>query len=67
MVISLAVALLIMVTTPFPPMLLCYLLWETASALLLGAAVSRGSVGFSFLYGGFLVIDFVGLIRTLLV
>lgn len=67
MVISLVVALLIMVTTPFPPMLLCYLLWETASALLLGAAISRGSVGFSFLYAGFLVIDTAGLIRTIIV
>lgn len=66
MAISLLVALIIMVTTPFPPMLLCYLLWELASALLLGSAMSRGSVGFSFLYGGFLVIDLIGLIRTLL-
>jgi len=66
MSISLVVALIIMMTTPLPPMLLCYLLWETASALLLGSAMSRGSVGFSFLYAGFLVIDFVGLIRTLL-
>lgn len=67
MAISLVVALIIMMTTPFPPMLLCYLLWEFASALLLGASISRGSVGFSFLYAGFLVIDFVGLLRTLLI
>lgn len=67
MSISLVVAVIIMLTTPWPPMLLCYLLWELASALLLGSAMSRGSVGFSFLYAGFLVIDFVGLIRTVLV
>lgn len=66
MMISLVVALILMVTTPYPPMLLCYLLWETASALLLGSAMSRGSVGFSCLYAGFLVIDLIGLIRTLL-
>ena len=66
MSISLMVALIIMMTTPFPPMILCYLLWELASALLLGSAISRGSVGFSFLYAGFLVIDCVGLLRTLL-
>jgi hypothetical protein len=66
MLISLVVALIIMMTTPLPPMLLCYFLWETASALLLGSAMSRGSVGFSFLYGGFLVIDFVGLVRTVM-
>jgi len=65
MAISLLVALIIMVTTPLPPMLLCYVLWELASALLLGSAMSRGSVGFSFLYAGFLVIDCIGLIRTL--
>lgn len=67
MTVSLLVALIIMVTTPFPPMLLCYVLWELASALLLGSAMSRGSVGFSCLYGGFLVIDLIGLIRTVLV
>ena len=66
MAVSLGVAVIIMLTTPLPPMMLCYLLWELASALLLGSAMSRGSVGFSFLYGGFLVIDFVGLIRTVL-
>ena len=65
MAISLVVALMMMMTTPFPPMILCYLLWELASMLLLGAAMSRGSVGFSVLYTGFLVIDFVGLLRTL--
>lgn len=67
MTVSLLVALIIMVTTPFPPMLLCYVLWELASALLLGSAMSRGSVGFSCLYAGFLVIDLIGLIRTVLV
>lgn len=66
MSLSLLVALVIMMTTPLPPMLLCYVLWEIASLLLCSAAMSRGSVGFSLLYGGFLVIDFVGLVRTLL-
>ena len=66
MSLSLLVALIIMVTTPVPPMLLCYLLWEAASLLLVSASISRGSLGFSLLYGGFLLIDFVGLVRTLL-
>jgi hypothetical protein len=67
MLISLIVALIIMVTTPLPPMILCYVLWEVASVLLLSAAVSRGSLGFSILYSGFLVVDGIGLTRTLLV
>lgn len=66
MTLSILVALVMMVTTPSPPMLLCYVLWELASALLMLASYSRGSVGFTLLYGGFLVIDSVGLIRTLL-
>jgi hypothetical protein len=64
MLISLGVALIIMVTTPWPPMLLCYVLWEIASALLVSASYSRGSLGLTALYSGFLVIDFVGLVRT---
>jgi len=64
MLISLGVALIIMVTTPHPPMLLCYVLWELASLLLLSASYSRGSLGLTVLYSGFLVIDFVGLVRT---
>jgi len=66
MLISLAVALIIMVTTPAPPLLLCYILWECASALLVAASYSRGSLGLTALYSGFLVIDFVGLVRTVL-
>lgn len=66
MVISLAVAIIIMVTTPAPPLVLCYVLWELASALLVTASYSRGSLGLTALYSGFLVIDFVGLVRTLL-
>jgi hypothetical protein len=64
MCISLGVALIIMVTTPLPPMILCYVLWELASALLVSASYSRGSLGLTALYSGFLVIDLIGLIRT---
>jgi hypothetical protein len=65
MVLSLFVALLIAWTTPYPPMLWCYILWNTASLCLVSAAVSRGSLGLTLLYGGFLVVDTVGLWRTL--
>jgi hypothetical protein len=64
--ISLGATMLIAATTPFPPMLLCYVLWEIASALLLSASYSRGSTGLVALYSGFLVIDAIGLARTLL-
>ena len=66
MTISIAVALVLMLTTPFPPMLVCYILWEVASLLLVSAAYSRGSLGLTLLYAGFLVIDALGLIRTVL-
>lgn len=64
--LSIAVSLLLAYTTPHPPMLACYVLWMIASVLLLGAAASRNSVGFVALYSGFLVIDGVGLIRTVM-
>jgi len=67
MLIGLAVAVVIAVTTPAPPLLGCYILWNVASVLLLCASYSRGSFGLMALYGGFLIIDSVGLIRTLMV
>lgn len=66
MLLSLLVAIVIAFTTPNPPLLLCYVLWEMASMLLVSAAVSRRSLGLTVLYGGFLVIDCIGLIRTVL-
>ena len=67
MVISLFVAILIAWTTPHPPMLYCYILWMFASVLLVGASLSRHSTGFVVLYGSFLVIDGIGLLRTILI
>jgi hypothetical protein len=65
MVLSITVALVIMMTTPWPPMVWCYLGWNAASLCLLYGAVSRGSMGFSVLYALFLCIDTIGLWRTL--
>ena len=67
MVISLIVAVIIAMTTPLPPMLWCYTLWMIASTLLVGASISRHSTGFVALYGSFLIIDGIGLLRTILV
>ena len=65
--LSLVAAITIAIYTPVPPLIFCYTLWNMASLLLAGASYSRGSFGLFALYSGFLVIDTVGLIRTLLV
>lgn len=64
MILSIAVAVMMMLTTPNPPMLVCYLGWNIASGFLLFGALSRHSVGFSVLYALFLCIDSIGLYRT---
>lgn len=65
MALSVGVSILLAMTTPYPPMLLCYIGWMIASCLLAGASYSRGSVGLGTLYACFLVIDGIGLLRTL--
>jgi hypothetical protein len=66
MVLSVAVALLLAVTTPNPPMLYAYIGWNLASSLLMTCSFHRGSVGLGTMYLVFLVIDTVGLVRTIL-
>lgn len=66
MLLSIGVAVVLALTTPHPPMLLCYSLWLLASGLLVTTSYSRGSVGLSILYGSFLVVDSIGALRTLL-
>jgi hypothetical protein len=64
MVLGLGDSVILAMTTPNPPLLLCYIIWEVASVLLVCAAYSRGSLGFTALYAGFFVIDLFGLLRT---
>lgn len=62
--LSIGIALVLAWTTPNPPMLVCYAGWNLASVLLVLSSYSRGSVGLTVLYGAFLLIDTVGLVRT---
>jgi len=62
--VTLSASIILALTTPVPPMLLLYCLWNLASLLLLFASYSRGSLGLTLLFAGFLVIDSVGLYRT---
>jgi len=64
--IAIWVAILLAITTPNPPMLTCYIGWNIGSILLVLCAWSRGSVGLTILYASFLIIDSVGLMRTIL-
>lgn len=65
MLLSIGVAIVLALTTPHPPMLLCYGLWLLASGLLVSTSYSRGSVGLTALYGCFLIVDSIGALRTL--
>ena len=62
--ITLTASTILALTTPVPPMLLLYILWNAASVCLLYAAVNRGSFGLSCVFAGFLLIDSIGLWRT---
>lgn len=65
MLLGVGVSVVLALTTPSPPMIPCYIGW-ILSALLLGVcAWHRGSTGFTVLYGSFLCIDSLGLLRTL--
>ena len=63
---NLIAALILMWFSPNPPMFWAYIFFLIASALLLWAAYSRGSVGFALMYLVYLGIDGIGLIKTLL-
>ena len=67
MALSIGVSLILAITTPYPPMIICYIGWLIAAVLLAGASYSRGSVGLAVLYACFMVIDGIGFVRTLLV
>ncbi len=66
LVIALVVSVTFAWTTPYPPLLACYVLWLISAAILAATSWHRGSFGLTALYGSFLVIDGIGFIRTLL-
>jgi hypothetical protein len=63
---NITVALILLFTTPHPPMIPCYVGWLTATTLLLFCSLHRGSFGLTLLYVSYIFIDGAGLIRTLL-
>lgn len=64
--LSVGVSLLFAWTTPHPPLIWCYSMWMAASSLLVTTSWHRGSFGLTAIYGAFLLIDFVGLWRTVM-
>ena len=65
MVANLMASIILMLYSPTPPMFWAYVFFLTASILLMSAAFSRKSFGFTFMYFGYLIIDLIGFIKTL--
>ncbi len=65
MVLGVGVSLLLAVTTPNPPMIYAYVGWLLSAVLLGGCSYHRGSVGLAVTYAAYLVIDGIGMLRTL--
>jgi hypothetical protein len=59
-------SIILMWYSPNPPMFIAYIFFLLASVLLMTAAYSRRSFGFTFMYLGYLAIDGVGFIKTLI-
>lgn len=60
---SIFASLVLAITVPEPNIGWCYVLWMIGSGCLVTASVSRGSTGFTIIYGTFLVIDSIGMMR----
>ena len=65
MLIAVGVSLTLAATTPTVPLVPCYLGWVVSAILLGGCSWHRGSFGLAVTYSAFLIIDTVGLLRTL--
>lgn len=63
MIASIFASLVLATTVPEPNIGLCYLLWMIGSSCLIVTSVSRGSTGFTIIYGTFLIIDSIGMFR----
>ena len=66
-VISIGCSITMALTVPNPPLLLLYPIWITGCALYAWAAYTRKSFGMLANYMLLVTIDFVGLIRMILV
>lgn len=65
MLIGVGMSILLAVTTPYPPMLYAYIGWLISAALLGLCSWHRGSFGLATTYACYLVIDGIGLARTI--
>jgi hypothetical protein len=65
MLANFVASFILMWYSPTPPMFVAYIFFLTASVLLMSAAFSRKSFGFTAMYVGYLVIDFIGFLKTL--
>jgi hypothetical protein len=63
---NLFVAILLLITTPHPPMIAAYVGWLTATSLLLVCSYNRRSFGMVTMYAVYILIDGLGLIKTIL-
>ena len=66
MISNLIASLILMWYSPNPPMFWAYIFFLIASVLLMGAAFSRKSLGFTLMYLVYLGIDGVGFLKTLI-
>jgi hypothetical protein len=66
MIASILASVVLAITVPEPNIGLCYLLWMVGSSCLIITSLSRGSTGFTIIYGTFLVIDSIGMARWIL-
>ena len=65
MISNLIASLILMWYSPNPPMFWAYIFFLIATALLMSAAISRKSFGFTIMYIAYLAIDGIGFIKTL--
>ena len=65
MIANLMASIILMIDSPTPPMFWAYIFFLTASVLLMSAAFSRKSFGFTAMYFAYLIIDLIGFIKTL--
>ena len=59
-------AIILAVTTPFPPMLIIYIGWVVGAIGMIYCSWSRKSFGLMLIYISYFTIDSFGLIRTIL-
>lgn len=63
---NISVSILLLITTPHPPMIPAYIGWLSATSLLLGCSIHRGSFGLTTMYIVYIGLDGTGLLRTIL-